>query len=69
LNKKTLKEMAEIRRKISVRAIEKWNKRVGKGELDRFFETTGMESSKIYYPKKSGQTPQPTGQIEFLGFE
>jgi hypothetical protein len=52
LNKGTLVEMAKIRKNIEKRALDKWNKRVEKGELDRFFEATGI-------PKGGMQAEQP----------
>jgi hypothetical protein len=53
LNKGTLVEMAKIRKNIEKRALDKWNKRVEKGELNRFFEHTGI-------PKEGMQAEQPS---------
>lgn len=47
LNKKTLKRMAEIRRNIATRAINKWNDRTESGELDNFYKNTGIQKKKI----------------------
>ena len=50
LNKDTIVRMAEIRKNISKRAIEKWNARVDKGELDDYFTTSGRTNEKIAFP-------------------
>mgnify|MGYP001579144847 CR=1 FL=1 len=50
LNKQTLIRMAEIRKDVANRAIKRWNDRVGTGELDRYFETTGRPKSTLNAP-------------------
>jgi hypothetical protein len=58
LNKGTLVEMTKIRKNIEQRALDKWNKRVEKGELNRFFEATGIPKGGM----KAEQQPAPTQQ-------
>jgi hypothetical protein len=55
MNQDTLRRMAEIRAKVKERAIDRFNKRVDSGELDRFFKATGMEKRKIEKPVR----PEP----------
>jgi hypothetical protein len=50
LNQETLIRMAEIRAKIKERAIDKFNKRVESGELDRFFQAAGRPKRGIEKP-------------------
>jgi hypothetical protein len=52
LNKATLIELTKTRKRLEQRALDKWNKRVEKGELNRFFESTGI-------PKGGVQAEQP----------
>ncbi len=52
LNQQTLIKMAEIRAAIKERAIDKFNKRVESGELDRFFEAAGRPKRTIEKPSK-----------------
>lgn len=47
MNKQTLIRMTEIRRDVAKRAIDRFNKRVESGELDRYFELTGRPKQKI----------------------
>ena len=47
LNKQTLVKMAQIRRDIAQRAIDKWNKRTDSGELDRWYSSTGQQKKKF----------------------
>jgi len=57
LNKQTLIKMAEMRRNIAVRAIDRWNNRVDKGELDKFFQSSGRTREKLRYGATSGGNP------------
>ena len=50
MNKDTLVKMAEIRKNVAERAINKWNERVQRGEVDRFFEHSGRQKSPIAAP-------------------
>jgi len=61
LNKDTLVRMTKLRRDVSIRAIEKWNERVEKGELDRYFRATGLPKEKIPLPKAA---PAPAAQFK-----
>jgi hypothetical protein len=63
LNKGTLVEMARMRKRVAERAIDRWNKRVDKGELDKFFEASGVVKERI------GRPQEEAGEIEFIGFE
>jgi hypothetical protein len=47
LNKETLLKMAKMRQDITERSINRWNTRVKKGELDRFFSATGRTKEEI----------------------
>tara|TARA_R110000824_G_scaffold148589_3_gene318457 strand:+ start:14 stop:1516 length:1503 start_codon:yes stop_codon:yes gene_type:complete len=51
MNKTTLIRMAEIRANVAKRSIERWNKRVGSGDLDNFFKNQGLEK-KTYKIKE-----------------
>jgi hypothetical protein len=51
MNKTTLIKMAEIRANVAKRSIERWNKRVGSGDLDNFFKNQGLEK-KTYKIKE-----------------
>ena len=51
LNKTTLITMAEIRSNVAKRSIERWNKRVGRGDLDNFFKNQGLKK-KTYEIKE-----------------
>jgi len=59
MNQDTLRRMAEIRAKVKERAIDRFNKRVESGELDRFFKATGMEKRKIEKPVR----PEPPAKV------
>lgn len=60
LNRETLVRMTEIRKGIAERAIDRWNERVEKGELSRYFRALGTEPQKIEKPKMD--TPEPQTQ-------
>lgn len=47
MDNKALIRLSEIRRNIEVRAIEKYNTQLEKGELNKFFETQGIKPEKI----------------------
>jgi hypothetical protein len=53
MNKDTLIRMTEIRRDITERAIQKWNKRVENGELNRYFRALGTAPQKIELPRRT----------------
>ena len=57
LNKTTLLKMAKIRRRVQERAIDKWNKRTEAGELDRFYEASGLPKQKFEYRKTNDKRP------------
>ena len=59
MNRETLRRMTEIRRDVAKRSIERWNERVEGGELDRYFQATGMPKRKIEMPKNQ-PAPQPS---------
>jgi hypothetical protein len=62
LNAETLRRMAEIRANVKERAIDRFNQRVEKGELDRFFEATGREKRKIEKPARP-KAPEAGGKV------
>lgn len=62
LNKGTLLEMAKIRRNVSKRSIDRWNEKLEKGDLDRFFEATGKKKKPISISPHTGQTPPAASQ-------
>lgn len=47
LNKDTLLRMAQMRRDAASQAIERYNERVGKGELDDFYRNTGRTKALL----------------------
>jgi hypothetical protein len=51
--------LTELRKNIAERAIDKFNDRVEKGELNRFFEYQGTEPRKFEKPKAPVATRQP----------
>lgn len=61
LNAETLRRMAEIRANVKERAIDRFNQRVEKGELDRFFQATGREKRKIEKPARQ-KAPEAGGK-------
>lgn len=61
LNAETLRRMAEIRANVKERAIDRFNQRVEKGELDRFFQATGREKRKIEKPSRP-KAPETGGK-------
>lgn len=62
LNAETLRRMAEIRANVKERAIDRFNQRVEKGELDRFFQATGREKRKIEKPARQ-KAPEAGGKV------
>lgn len=57
LNKDTIVRMGEIRKNISKRAIEKWNDRIDKGELDDYFTAAGRTKERISLPTEASPAP------------
>lgn len=51
LNRESLIRMAEIRARIKERAIDKFNKRVESGELDRYFKVTNRQKRTVDKPQ------------------
>jgi hypothetical protein len=47
LNKETLLRMAELRKNVAQRAINRWNDRVQKGEVDDYFKFSGRTKGPI----------------------
>lgn len=50
MNKDTLIRMAKIRKDIAERAVKRWNERVERGEVDRFFSQTGRKKEPFRLP-------------------
>jgi hypothetical protein len=59
LEKDTIIKLTEQRKRIAERAIDKFNERVEKGELNRFFEYQGIAPQKFEKPKAAPITRQP----------
>lgn len=53
LTQDTLLRLTEIRRNITQRVIDRYNERVNKGQLDRFFRYSGEEKATIDIPRRS----------------
>lgn len=60
LNKETLIKMADMREAVANRAVDRWNKRIGKGELDKYFAITGRTKELL------GQQPSNQNQAQPL---
>ena len=58
LNKDTIRQMAQIRKDIAVRAVDKFNTRVDSGELDNFFSMSGLKRKKFDYGIGQAQSGQ-----------
>jgi hypothetical protein len=54
MDNNALVRLSEIRRNIEVRAIEKYNTQLEKGELNKYFQTQGIKPEKIEVPKMAG---------------
>lgn len=78
LNKDTLLQMANIRKAIAERTVQRFNERVDKGELDNWFRDAGRTKQKFGVPAippevlaadKAGKpfvaTQAPGGQVSF----
>ena len=67
LNKDTLIKMAEIRQAIAQRAIDRWNKKSNAGELDLFYQATGIAKKDISFAPansvNSSTPPLPSGFV------
>jgi len=61
LNRETLIKMAEIRANVKERAIDKFNKRVEGGELDKFFQASGRPKRGIEKPERPVVPATPAG--------
>jgi len=60
MDKKALVRLTEIRKNIAERSIDKYNRAVEKGDLDRFFNVQGVEPRKIEKPQFN-RTAQTNG--------
>lgn len=65
MNKQTLLKMAETRRNISQRSVDRWNDRVNRGELDDFFSYSGRRKETIGMPQLPEGKPQSSGIRKF----
>lgn len=66
MNQDTLVRLSEYRLSIGERAVERFNKKVERGEMDRFFRAQGMKPQKIELPKEESSppdAPKPDGQV------
>jgi hypothetical protein len=65
LNKETLIKMTQMRIDISQRAIDRFNKRVDSGSLDRFFDASGIPRQNIeLYPDGGANAQTPTEKTD-----
>jgi hypothetical protein len=60
----TLERMTKLRQKYMSSAINEYNDRLGKGELDRYKKATGIGLSPMEIPKM--YTPRPTNALELI---
>ena len=60
MNKNTLIKLTKTRKDIEERAINKYNERVERGDLDRFFNQTGERKELISIPSAGGLPPGVT---------
>lgn len=60
LEKDTLIKLTELRKNVAERAINKFNARVDKGELDDFFKYRRSDPVKFEIPKYEPPAPKPT---------
>lgn len=54
MDRDALIRLSEIRRNMEVRAIQKYNTQLEKGELNKYFETQGLKPEKIEVPTVAG---------------
>ena len=69
MNKDALIRLTEIRKNVAEKAVEKYNKAVDKGELNKFFEVQGIDPQRIPIPSQQQSGGGANGGIKFLGFE
>lgn len=62
LDRETLIRMAQIRANVQGRIIDRYNQRVQRGELDRFFEKSGIPKRQIEKPQR--QSPAVTSRAQ-----
>jgi len=63
LDKNTLIRMAELRKNAMVNAAKQYNSNVESGELDKFFEASGRNKSKIQIPANAPKPKEAAAQI------
>lgn len=63
LDRNSLRRMAEIRANVQGRVIDRYNQRVQRGELDRFFQKSGIPKRTLEKPtrQQSAASPAVTG--------
>lgn len=54
MDREALIRLSQIRRNMEVRAIERYNNQLEKGELNKYFETQGLKPEKIEVPTVAG---------------
>jgi len=64
MDKKALVRLTEIRKNIAERSIDKYNRAVEKGDLDRFFNVQGVEPRKIEKPQFNRTAQTGTARVE-----
>ena len=67
MNKDTLIKMAETRKAIAERALNRWNERLNKGELDNWYRDAGRTKQPLGVPSTNVPTATgPNGQKLYL---
>lgn len=61
MDKAALIRLTEIRKKVTERAIDKYNEKVEKGDLNKFFETQGIAPRTIQKPVAAASDTPPPG--------
>lgn len=62
LDRNSLRRMAEIRANVQGRVIDRYNQRVQRGELDRFFQKSGIPKRTLEKPQR--QSPAVTSRAQ-----
>lgn len=61
MDKAALIRLTEIRKKVTERAIDKYNEKVERGDLNKFFATQGIEPRTIQKPVAAASDTPPSG--------
>jgi len=66
MDKAALIKLTEIRKNVTERAIDEYNKKLDRGELDRYFSTRGIKPQKIEKPSAPAAVSGKVDTIESL---